>query len=889
MQKPVIADLDESIVSVGRTDSDRFAYSNYFNPLQLNYEGTVSPVLTFYQKQILQHAVLRDPALAHAAGADPRFGSLLESNGMTVLKEAVAALAASGSVEARQASEGTAAAATAEDDCGCNKTGVLATSAGLVPGTKLALDLSIADPKAAAAQAGDNLLNLVKSEIGYLFLDRTRIRPTGFAVGEHVYSLSLAPGEELVLEQKTFSKRQTTYEQVDESEAQIDLEMTSTLSTELQEGLEWQNSRTASSGFQAGGSVGGNIKGIDVGVNLAYSENVTDASSRSRSRSVKDSNTSSSRVASRYRTQHKITFNLSTEERFEATSKRVVKNPNRFTPISLHYFKILQTLKLTQERYGSRLCWAPAIKDPGFDLFQRIRDGRAAILRRAEEIPVPPRPVEPTKPDLPPAWNESGEVEANDWGLTCDMSADYDIEIPVPVEGYVWDGDADRVRHSVRVRAEGVKRGWGWAVSGEPWVEGDRVKVKVHVGVDWKLFGGCGRIYIRAGANFLPGPGVDDPAYREAYKAWQQEMRTWTAKVAEIREEALGELRAEADEWEKQTLRALNPIAEMMNRIVQKHFETGSRDEAWEIDFWQQVFDWEAAGYALYPSWWKLEAGVRDPRREPTHFFNASWAKMYVPVRPGFERQALRWIFGKTVDTPLDPEKEAAFDRLEADLRQYRLQTFGHEEETPPAGPDGTVQEKVLPLATWTEKLPTDGTHIEVVQSMTTAADPFSRAEMRVARRMQSAVLAEKQREVALLAEQVEAAKQEAAAAAQQVEALKQEVELRKREVAVAEREVQLSDQEVEAARQEVELLRQEVETARHGVQAAGHGVALAAQEVELRKQDVQLRARDVALRQELVDSAAQDADIKQRAAELIKGSIGVNLQIATLTGSEES
>lgn len=875
-QKPIVAELDEQIVSCGRTDSDRYAYSNYFNPLQLNYGGTQTPVLTFYQKQLLQAAVLRNPELAQAAGGDPRWTELMDTNGMPALKQAVAAMTSAESVEAREE-------ARAQEDCGCGTTG----STALVPGTRMALDLSVADPRQRAAQASDNLLNLVKSEIGYLFLDRTRIRPTGFAVGEHVYSLSLAPGEELVLEQKTFSKRQTTFEQQDESEQQYDLEMTSTLSTELQEGLEWQNSRNTSSGFQVGGSVGGNIKGVDVGVNLSHSENVSDASSRTRTRSVKDSNTSSSRVASRYRTQHKITFQLSTEERFESTSKRVVRNPNRFTPISLHYFKILQTLQLSQERYGSRLCWAPAIKDPGFDLFQRIRDGRAAILRRVEEVPVPPRPVEPSKPDLPAAWNESGEVEADDWGFTCDMSADYDVEIPTPVDGYVWDGDRDRVRHSVVVRAEGVKRGWGWHVVGEPWSEGDRVKIKVHVGVDWKVFGGCGRIYIRAGANFLPGPGVDDPEYREAYRAWQQEMKTWTAKVAELREGALRDLRAEADEWEKQTLRALNPIAEMMNRIIQHHFQTDSRDEAWEIDFWQQVFDWEAAGYALYPSWWKTESTVRDPRREPTHFFNASWAKMYIPVRVGFERQALRWIFGKTADTPLDAETEAAFDRLEADLRQYRLDTFGHENEAPESG-TGAVREKVLTLGTWTEKLPTDGTHIEVVQSMSTAADPFSRAEMRAANRMQTALLDEKQREVALLAEQVEAARQQAAAAAQQVEALKQEVELRKREVAVAEREVQLSDQEVEAARQEVELLKQEVETARRGVQAADHGVALAAQEVELRKQDVQLRARDVALRQELVHSAHHDLDIKQRAADLIKGSIGVNLQIATLTGSDE-
>ena len=57
------------------------------------------------------------------------------------------------------------------------------------------------------------LLRMLRSEVGYFFLDRTRIRPKGFALGEHIYTLSLAPGEEVVIEQKTFSKKEATYEE----------------------------------------------------------------------------------------------------------------------------------------------------------------------------------------------------------------------------------------------------------------------------------------------------------------------------------------------------------------------------------------------------------------------------------------------------------------------------------------------------------------------------------------------------------------------------------------------------------------------------------------------------------------------------------------------------
>jgi hypothetical protein len=54
------------------------------------------------------------------------------------------------------------------------------------------------------------------AEIGFLYLDRTRIRPIGFAVGEFIYSLSLAPGEEVTIDQKTFSKRESTFEDLND-------------------------------------------------------------------------------------------------------------------------------------------------------------------------------------------------------------------------------------------------------------------------------------------------------------------------------------------------------------------------------------------------------------------------------------------------------------------------------------------------------------------------------------------------------------------------------------------------------------------------------------------------------------------------------------------------
>jgi hypothetical protein len=600
------------------------------------------------------------------------------------------------------------------------------------------------------AQQSDTIRNLAQSQVGYLFLDRARIRPQGFAIGEHVYGMSLAPGEEVVVEQKTFSKRETTLEEQEEQERQFDLELSSTLSTELQEGLERQRSLTTSTGLTAGGSLGATIKGVEVNAELKYTKNVTEADTESRRRSVKDSTTASSKVASKYRALHKTVFRVATEERFETTNKRVIRNPNKFTPVDLHYFKLLQVLEMRQERYGSRLCWAPHVKDPAFDLFERIRLGKQEIMQKAEAVELPPKPVEPIKPTKPPVWATSGEFRTDKWGFACDMRYDYTLEIPVQA-GYVWDGDAQSIKNSVSLRPVNINRGYHYYVVGEPWASADKVYVKVHVGVDGKTPGGCGEIYIRAGARCLPAPDAQDAQYAAAYQAWLTAMAEWNKKVDEIKAKSRSEAQEQAEAWEQDMLARVNPVAELINRVIKQNFPETVRDEGWEVEVWRQLFDWESAAYFLHPSWWS-SLPMRDHTRAPTDFFNASWARLYLPVKLGFEQLALRWIFGQTTETPLSAELEATFAKLQKELNDYRRLNFGDERETV-IQPDGTspkFEEKSLYLGQWTELMPTDGTHVEVVQAMTSAADTLTQGEIDDAHNLRTRRITGEERDNAL-------------------------------------------------------------------------------------------------------------------------------------------
>jgi hypothetical protein len=220
----------------------------------------------------------------------------------------------------------------------------------------------------------------------------------------------------------------------------------------------------------------------------------------------------------------------------------------------------------------------------------------------------------------------------------------------------------------------------------------------------------------------VPSTAPPDEKAAEELAAFRITLREWETLCEERRAAA----RKAADDWAAEMLRNLNPVSEMVNQIIKQTFPPNVRDEAWEIDLWQKLFDWDRASYVAYPGWW-ADRPLRDPLLDSSDFVNASWARLYLPVRVGMERLALRWIHGRTT-RKLDAAVEARFDLIEADLKKYRKERFGAELEMMDPDAKGAFQEKFEVLATWTDFMPTDGTHLEIVQGMTTAADETTAA-----------------------------------------------------------------------------------------------------------------------------------------------------------------
>ena len=102
-------------------------------------------------------------------------------------------------------------------------------------------------------------------------------------------------------------------------------------------------------------------------------------------------------------------------------------------------------------------------------------------------------------------------------------------------------------------------------------------------------------------------------------------------------------------------------------------------------------------------------------------------------------------LIERRVHTPVkDPLKAAAVKKVLQELETARTTYFGGNSEIQVVAgtPCPTATRPYICLAHWDELLPTDGTHLEVVQAMTTAMDDTSAQSMSDAHALMTARIA---------------------------------------------------------------------------------------------------------------------------------------------------
>jgi hypothetical protein len=201
-------------------------------------------------------------------------------------------------------------------------------------------------------------------KVGLLFADRLRFQPSGLVVGEPLYTLSLAPGEEVQLRQVVETKRRATAEEVTNREQELTRNLSSTWSNDISEGVSQQSSvqDAVTVGINANAKLP--IEALPVGVGANVSNSTTVADTTSREYTVKTSVETTATATSRMRAQHKIRLEVTSEVGSSLAATRTIRNANAQRAATYIFSKVYRKERVTLERHDAQLCFRLVVNDP---------------------------------------------------------------------------------------------------------------------------------------------------------------------------------------------------------------------------------------------------------------------------------------------------------------------------------------------------------------------------------------------------------------------------------------------------------------------------------------------------------------------------------------------
>jgi hypothetical protein len=589
-----------------------------------------------------------------------------------------------------------------------------------------------------------NYLNL--GWLGILFQDRLRFRPAGLVAGDQVFSLSLAPGEEATLTQRSETKRSRSFEEVLDREVERELEFSSTWSTDFSQADTSTQSTTT--GGNLGIGLGIPIEGVNININAAVSATEANATSQSTQRGRNQEVTT--RVTAKAREQHKTTFKVGTDVTEELGSKRALRNANPSRALTLNVYKLYQKYRIILERWDAKLCVSLGLYDPGRDVRAELEEE----LAKLDGIVLPG-----ACPDLPV-------------GTAITLSKVIE-NLDASTVGF---SEFGRETFSTVLPAGTVLSSWNFDITSWTVDDGGGNVYQADV-TEFSHFGG--KWY------FLNHPVIGSPGAQshvvevelpEAYGHGWWTVRvtgrmTWTtvpseAMTTQVRTCIAEEKKKILDSFSAdRVMQILDEVRASGRELVYKrlfdevllpgYFPQGINPPMDVLERVRNYFDWNEATIEYVP-WWMTATG-REQREQLRQrllklpgdtrsdliiddLLVASMARVYLPIKRGSEREAVNYLIKVGGDSV--PSLDGCIDDFTA-WRDLELGPIAHPlptyEQVLGSGAEvGTAagsaawahdwekpRRKFLVLDEWADLLPTDGVHLEPALSTCGSADEY--------------------------------------------------------------------------------------------------------------------------------------------------------------------
>jgi hypothetical protein len=519
------------------------------------------------------------------------------------------------------------------------------------------------------------------SQLGFMLLEGLEYKPDGIEPSmEVVKSIFLAPGEEMELTKKTWSKVELELSESTEQTRSEEKEAALSSDKELAESLNKQTQFSAnmSTSVQATGTSG--VYTVQAKADTTLSGARTTASVEA----TKQHQAMTSKAAARMQQQHKVTYGQKTQFTSEYATVEKIKNPNTTHAVTITLKKLLQKWQISHMSYGARFCLDVMVKNPGKNLRQDTIP--KVFIPDANVVPNPDYP--PTNAPLPPPEKIAETKEITFGTGRDDKLAVFFVPPGYDIEFMVAFGDDGSV-----VTFSGVPDGF---ISGSQVINYGGCMVgydvnnydagKVQAGVNYHISQN-----VKVTASFKRTPALLDAwktaatpfVIEEARRAWEANNAARQAQQAALEEgssvpPAQILRKEERDELFSAVARFLvngdvEPEPISAKPIPPEEYVTPAVSDVRKL---AEALEWETTSCFLYPYWWNtilfkdIEGGAFDIshknflRRE---FARSSWARVMIPVRSGYEPQVLVILYGDAMQKAL-AKVDACGDDMNAAL-----------------------------------------------------------------------------------------------------------------------------------------------------------------------------------------------------------------------------
>lgn len=234
---------------------------------------------------------------------------------------------------------------------------------------------------AQKTQTVETLLeNAVVEPLGYLHLERLQFTPLGYEKGELVYSLPLLPGETVRLSHREWSRTETEYTKLIETQLETATEEALSEKSELAQASSTQQQH--SSAFNTSVNASGGYGSFNISTSVGYSS--SNSESQSRQFATKHAQEITKKATSRAKKDCKVTFKVATAYELEDQQYREISNPLK-RAVRYDFHRLMKKWRIDLYRYDIRLTYDIVIPEPGSYLLRKY------ILLRAinEELAKP--------------------------------------------------------------------------------------------------------------------------------------------------------------------------------------------------------------------------------------------------------------------------------------------------------------------------------------------------------------------------------------------------------------------------------------------------------------------------------------------------------------------